>query len=147
MDERTLRRRLSALFRAQRLAVVATATEGAPYTSLVAFYSTPDLRSIVFATLRSTSKYRNLSKEPRVSVLVDDRDNTPGDIAGAVTASAMGRAGEVRRGRARMSRLFLKKHPYLAGFLRSRDCALICVRPERYIFVDRFQEATVLEMD
>jgi nitroimidazol reductase NimA-like FMN-containing flavoprotein (pyridoxamine 5'-phosphate oxidase superfamily) len=147
MDEKTLKRRLSALLRAQRLAVVATAAQGAPYTSLVAFYSTPDLRSIVFATMRATSKYRNLRSEPRVSVLVDDRDNTPGDIAGAVTASAIGRASEVGRGRARLERLFLRKHPYLAGFLRSPGCALICVRPERYVFVDRFQEVSVLEMD
>jgi len=146
MDERTLKRRLSALFRAQRLAVVATVTEGAPYTSLVAFYSTPDLRSIVFATMRSTNKYQNIKREPRVCVLVDDRGNTPEDIARAVTASAMGRAGEVRRGQARLRRLFLKKHPYLAGFLRSPGCALICVRPERYIFVNRFQEVSVLEM-
>ena len=146
MDERTLRRRLRALLKAQRLAVVATATEGAPYTSLVAFCSTPDLRSIVFATMRDTKKFRNLRSEPRVSVLVDDRGNTPGDIAGAVTASAMGRAAESGRGRARLERLFLKKHPYLAGFLRSPGCALVVVRAERYIFVDRFQEVSVLEI-
>jgi len=64
-----------------------------------------------------------------------------------VTASAIGRASEVGRGRARLERLFLRKHPYLAGFLRSPGCALICVRPERYVFVDRFQEVSVLEMD
>ena len=147
MDERTLRRRLRALLKAQRLAVVATATEGAPYTSLVAFYSMPDLRSIVFATLRSTTKYQNLRREPRVSVLVDDRDNSPRDISGAVTVSALGRAAEVKRGRERLGRLFLEKHPYLAGFLRSPGCALVVVRAERYIFVDRFQEVSVLEMD
>jgi nitroimidazol reductase NimA-like FMN-containing flavoprotein (pyridoxamine 5'-phosphate oxidase superfamily) len=141
-----LRRRLGILLGSQRLAVVATIGEGAPYTNLVAFCTTPDLCKIVFATMRSTSKYRNLLANPSVSVLVDDRGNSPSDIVDAVTVSATGRAGEAGRDRALLQRLFLKKHPYLADFVRSPDCALICVRPERYVFVSRFQEVSVLEI-
>lgn len=147
MKRGALKRRLGALLGSQLLAVVATIGQGAPYTNLVAFCATPDLRKIVFATLRATSKYRNLSANPSVSLLIDDRGNSPSDIVDAVTVSAMGQAREAGRDRAVLQRLFLKKHPYLADFVSSPYCALICVRPKRYVFVSRFQEASVLEMD
>ena len=146
MKKSALKRRLGALLCSQRLAVVATIGQGAPYTNLVAFCTTPDLGKIVFATMRSTSKYRNLLANPSVSVLVDDRGNSPSDIVDAVTVSATGRAGEAGRDLAKLLAMFLKKHPYLAGFARSPDCALIVVRPKRYVFISRFQEASVLEL-
>lgn len=144
MDEAKLRRRLKELMETQRLAVVATIGRGAPYTSLVAFASTPDLKKLVFATLRSTSKYKNIIKHPRVSVLVDDRGNSPSDIVAAVTVSAIGRASEPKSGRELLRRLFIEKHPYLADFVASPDCALVCVRPEKYLFVSRFRDVAVI---
>jgi len=144
MDEAKLRQRLRGLMETQRLAVVATIGKGAPYTSLVAFASTTDLKKLVFATLRSTSKYKNLKKDPQVSVLVDDRGNSPSDIVSAVTVSAIGKAFEPKSGRKGLERLFLDKHPYLADFVASPDCALICVRPEKYLFVSRFQDVAII---
>jgi len=55
-----LKRNLRKLLRSQLLAVLSTQNQGQPYASLVAFASSDDLKSLYFATSRSTRKYANL---------------------------------------------------------------------------------------
>jgi general stress protein 26 len=52
--------RIRELFKSQKLAVLATNNESHPYCNLVAFAETSDCKSLIFATNRNTSKYRNL---------------------------------------------------------------------------------------
>jgi hypothetical protein len=42
---------------------------------------------------------------------------------------------------------FARKHPQLSDFLALPDTALIRVRVRRYILIERFQEATVFDME
>ncbi|MEJ2188824.1 MAG: pyridoxamine 5'-phosphate oxidase family protein, partial [Acidobacteriota bacterium] len=81
---------LRELLQGQLLGVLGTQHHGAPYTSLVAFTAIDDTRVLLFATSRSTRKFRNLQMEPRASLLIDNRDNTPGDFADAAAATAVG---------------------------------------------------------
>ncbi|MDO8834221.1 MAG: pyridoxamine 5'-phosphate oxidase family protein, partial [Vicinamibacterales bacterium] len=55
---RTIRRLLDG----QRYGVLCTQGQGQPYGSLVAYATTPDLDSAVFATQKATRKYRLLSE-------------------------------------------------------------------------------------
>ena len=86
---------LRELFRHQRLGVLSTHNHGQPYTSLVAFNSSEDLKCLYFATTRSTRKYANLSADPRVAMLIDNRSNSASDFKRAVAVTATGIAGEV----------------------------------------------------
>jgi hypothetical protein len=52
--------RLKVMNSIQRHAVLATVSDGQPYTSLVAFAMTTNMTSLVFATPRQTAKYRNI---------------------------------------------------------------------------------------
>ncbi len=47
------------LFHNQKLAVLSTSLSGHPYTTLVGFAATEDLRRIIFATTRATRKFAN----------------------------------------------------------------------------------------
>lgn len=78
------------LLESQKLAVLATHGQGQPYTSLVAFASSTDLREIYFATSRSTRKYDNVTANPKVSLLVDNRSNDVSDFHLAMAATALG---------------------------------------------------------
>lgn len=80
------------LFRFQRLAVLATQREGQPFTNLVAFAATDDLKHLAFATTRATRKYANLAADSQVAMLVDNRRNQISDFenAAAVTAISSG---------------------------------------------------------
>ena len=83
-----LRGVLRTLFDGQRLAVLATHSEGQPYCSLVAFVPSDDLRDLVFATTRATRKFANMQGDERVALLVDSRSNCDEDFHRAVAATA-----------------------------------------------------------
>ncbi|MBF0327536.1 MAG: pyridoxamine 5'-phosphate oxidase family protein [Nitrospirae bacterium] len=73
---------LSRLFlfnRKQLHAVLATVSGNEPYTSLVAYAVTPDMKGLVFATPSATRKFRNLMKNTKVSLLIDSRSGTAGN--------------------------------------------------------------------
>jgi nitroimidazol reductase NimA-like FMN-containing flavoprotein (pyridoxamine 5'-phosphate oxidase superfamily) len=129
------------LLNSQRLAVLSTQMSGRPYSNLIAFAATDDLKEILFATTRATRKFSNLTAEPRVSLLIDNRSNQETDFGEASAVTVLGTAEEVL-GSERESylQLFLKKHPYLEEFVTAPTCALIRVKVEKFIMVTQFQE-------
>lgn len=137
---------LKNLLGSERLAVLATQMQGRPYTSLVAFVASEDLRRIVFVTPRATTKYRNLSREPGVSVLIDSRTHSTEDFATAAAVTALGEGAELAEEVAGPTiERFLLKHPHLEVFVRSPSTAICSVAVEKYYLVTRFQH--VVEMD
>jgi nitroimidazol reductase NimA-like FMN-containing flavoprotein (pyridoxamine 5'-phosphate oxidase superfamily) len=74
MDQQT-RERLTDLFDSQLIAVLGTSSDDDPYTCLVGFKFTSDLKNLIFATMRNRLKYRQISSNPRVSLIIDDRKN------------------------------------------------------------------------
>ena len=83
------------LLASQRLAVLSTQTQGQPYSNLVAFAVTPDLKYLLFATTRATRKFANLLADSRVSLLLDNRTNEEADFAEAAALTVLGQAWEV----------------------------------------------------
>jgi nitroimidazol reductase NimA-like FMN-containing flavoprotein (pyridoxamine 5'-phosphate oxidase superfamily) len=135
-----VKRDLRNLLRSQPLAVLATQNQGQPYASLVAFASSNDLKSLYFATTRSTRKYANLSGDSRVAMLVDNRSNKVSDFRWAMAATATGTAEEVDpRERERTLDRYLEKHPHLSDFVHSPTCAFCKIRVQTFFVVTRFQ--------
>jgi len=138
---------LREIFESQRSAALATQQEGQPYLSLMAFAATPDLKQLIVATERHTRKYANLMAEPRVALLIDNRNNVPADTEEAVAVTVLGRAAEAHPAeRACLLTLFLAKHPHLETFVTSPTCALITVRVHTYFVVQHFQEVQEVRM-
>jgi nitroimidazol reductase NimA-like FMN-containing flavoprotein (pyridoxamine 5'-phosphate oxidase superfamily) len=136
------------LLHSQKLAALATHREGQPYGSLVSFVSTEDMKQIVFATTRSTRKYENLTADPRVAMLIDNRSNRDADIHEATAVTATGRAEELAGEEKELFlRLYLDKHPYLRDFVTSPTCALLRIQVQTYYLVNRFQEVTELHAE
>jgi nitroimidazol reductase NimA-like FMN-containing flavoprotein (pyridoxamine 5'-phosphate oxidase superfamily) len=129
------------LLHTQRLAVLSTQMSGRPYSNLVAFAATSDLKDILIATTRATRKYANVIAEPRVSLLIDDRSNKETDFGETSAVTVLGTAAEVQgQQREQYLQIYLQKHPYLMEFVCAPTCALIKVKVERFIMVTRFQE-------
>jgi nitroimidazol reductase NimA-like FMN-containing flavoprotein (pyridoxamine 5'-phosphate oxidase superfamily) len=122
------------LLTSQRFAVIATESEGQPYSNLVAFAEADNLRSLLFVTGRDTKKYSNTIASKRVAVLVDNRTNQPSDLDKAVAVTALGTIEEVSTDyRGYLSAIYLSKHPQLEDFLRKPSNALMRVAVTDYI--------------
>ena len=135
------------LFSSQSLAVLATYGDGQTYGSLVAFAATDDLKSLVFATTRTTRKYDNLIRHPRIALVMDNRSNQEADFHQAMAVTATGTVTEAGPSeRNRLLSLYLSKHPYLKEFVASPTCALLRVDVDTYIVVSRFQNVMELHI-
>lgn len=136
--------RLEVMDRTQRHAVLATVSDGQPYTSLVAFAMTPDMKQAVFATPRNTAKYRNILANNRVALLIDTRSNTDASYMKSEAVTVIGTARPVRRGRKReeLSGILIRKHPALRKFVLATTTAVIVVEAERCLHTGSFQEVS-----
>ena len=129
------------LFLTQRFAVLATDEHGQPFASLMAFAASEDLRHIVVLTDRATRKFANLKANPRVALLIDDRENKGSDTQESVAVTAVGEAREMAPTEgAPLLELSLAPPPYLADFAASPGCAVIRVKVKSYLLVSRFQK-------
>ena len=146
MDEKKLKNLIQQLLEHQRFAVIATETNQQPYTNLVAFASTPDLRVFVFATKRNTQKYLNINENNRIAILIDNRENTPTDLTNAITITALGTAREVQDRIEEYRDLLLQKHPDLLGFLNDPACALIEIQVTTYQIIQKFEQMHILHI-
>jgi nitroimidazol reductase NimA-like FMN-containing flavoprotein (pyridoxamine 5'-phosphate oxidase superfamily) len=90
--------RLRILNSLEHHAVLSTEANGRPYTLLAAYAMTPDMKGLVFATPRKTSKYNNLLKNRNVSLLIDSRSQTDGDYMETEAMTLLGAAMPIRRG-------------------------------------------------
>jgi nitroimidazol reductase NimA-like FMN-containing flavoprotein (pyridoxamine 5'-phosphate oxidase superfamily) len=137
--------RLKRLDRMQRHAVLATTGRNGPHASLVAFVLTKDREGIVFATPAATTKYLNIIKDSRVSLLIDSRENSRKDYLEAEAMTVFGRAREIDDGPrwAELATLLASKHRELESFVAAPTTALMCVTIQRCVHVGRFQEMTV----
>ena len=144
-DRPSLWKMVRELMSSQQLAVLATDLGAGPYCSLVGFVASSDLKSLFFATTRSTRKYQNMMANPCVSMLIDSRSNREADFHQAIAVTAIGRAEEaVKKPGSSFVRRYLAKHPHLRDFVLSPSCALFRVRVEKYVVVRRFQEVCEL---
>ena len=146
-DPSKLQAFLNELFESQNLAVIGTVQEQQPFTNLVAFAATKDLKQLVFVTPRATRKFANLGNNPKVAMTIDNRQNVISDFSEAAAVMAIGTAREVTGPeREPLLALYLAKHPELKGFACAPSCALVSVEVTKYDIVRRFQSVVELRM-
>ena len=126
----------------ESFAVLATQSAGQPYTSLIGFATSRDLKYLVFATPRQTRKFTLLQENPNVSLLIDNRAH---QLKSLNQLSALTVTGQVTlpsdtEDIKKWRELLIQKHPYLDTFIRSETTALVVVEVLRYFYVRRFQE-------
>ncbi len=139
-------RLIESLLADQRFAALATQGGEVPYTSLVAFAVTPDLRRVVFPTRAGTRKFANLEANPRVALLVDNRSNSADDYRNAAALTVIGSVRtecgpEADEGR----KLLLARHPILADFLAAPDGRIATVAVAEYLLVTNFEAVVRLD--
>jgi hypothetical protein len=128
-----IRKVIEAALQSSHFGVLATEGEGQPHASLIAITPVESCRRLVFATYRSTRKFRNLAHNGKVAILFDIGNSDRPGLQKSFVITAFGHAEEIMI-EANDSTLssHLKRHPDLGPFLKSTDCALILVTVEAY---------------
>ena len=140
MSQADARSTLRRLLDSRYVGVLATSRDDFPYANLVAFAVPENLSEIIFTTPRQTRKYANLSVNPKVSMLIDDRSNDIEDLKDAVAVTAIGTAVEMDGAeRDRCLAIYTAKHPHLHDFGHSATTAVFRITVKKYIMVSRFQ--------
>ena len=123
-------------------AVLATAHNDNPYTSLVAYAFDCREKVFVFLTPRSTTKYSNILHNHNVSLLIDTRENSENDYLSGEAYTVQGKALVLRAGKRkeRLLTTFLDKHPKLTDFSKNRNTATIAINIVQCFKVSKFQE-------
>jgi nitroimidazol reductase NimA-like FMN-containing flavoprotein (pyridoxamine 5'-phosphate oxidase superfamily) len=117
----------------QYFAVLNTIGQGLPYSNLVSFAATDDLRSLVFVTGRNTRKYRNIQDNHNISLLIDNRTNKPSDTSRAIAIAIIGTAREEIDNKSPLQDILLARHPQLRHFVEAPDNAVMLVTVQEYI--------------
>jgi len=146
-DTSALRQNVKKLCASQQLCVLATQYAGQPYSNLVAFAETGELRNLIFVTGRNTRKYTNSISNPKVAIMVDSRSNRTADFKNALAVTAIGTVEEVSGSdRDRLVDIYISKHPHLAKFVDGSDKALMKVTVTEYV-VAHFDRVQVIHID
>jgi len=129
----------------QRVGVLATQYKQAPHQSLIAYISSEDLREIFFVTPLYTRKVAAIEEDPRVALLVDNRQNVESDFDACVAVTAKGIAEPLpEQQRRSVEARYLDRHPYLEEFVTSPSCGYYRIRVQSYTLVSRFQQVEEL---
>ena len=112
---------IRSLLESESFAVLSTQGDGQPYSSLICFAYSDDLKKLVFATPVDTRKFNLIIKSDRVSILVDNRSNNPESLNQISAVTITGKASILKDNdeSQKCSQLLIKSHPYLEGFVKA----------------------------
>jgi len=129
--------------REKDMCVLATSHRDQPHCSLMAYATSEDCTELYMVTETHTTKYKNLSENPSVSLLIDTREDAGSDRP---HTRALTVEGEFKRIRDRevsqlaRSRL-LDRHPHIAEFLDQPDAEIFSIQITSFLLLDGLTEA------
>ncbi len=140
-----VRKRIDKVLESQSIAVLGTSKNDEPYSCLVGFAVSDDLRELVFATMRQRLKYKNMIANPRVTLMIDDRDAKASDFNETTSITIVGSAKDVMGSdRQKYASMLLARQPALTEFVKSEDCAVMRVTIDKIYVVSEFESVVTI---
>ncbi|UCF83972.1 MAG: pyridoxamine 5'-phosphate oxidase family protein [Desulfobacteraceae bacterium] len=136
--------KMKTLAKAKDFCVMATVSGSEPHCSLMAYVADDHCREIYMATHKNTKKYKNLKKNPSVSILIDTREEHSGARlaeAKALTIGGVLKWIEDKGKREDILGRLLKRHPHLKEFVHHSDAEILCFRITSFLLLDGLTEA------
>jgi len=139
---------MKTLLKNNSMCVLATSAEDRPHCSLMAYVADEEARTVYMVTRRSSRKYRNMERNPHVSILVDTR-TVQGDRAKIQALTVSGVFSPLHEASERASALgrIMTGHPHLASLLKQPDIEVIAVQVTSFLLLDGAVESHFETMD
>jgi nitroimidazol reductase NimA-like FMN-containing flavoprotein (pyridoxamine 5'-phosphate oxidase superfamily) len=122
---------MKALVRQKDICVLATVSQNKPHCSLMAYTTDDECREIYMVTNKLTKKYRNLTENPLVSLLIDTRDEDTGSARLKAKALTVEGAFEGIEDEARKDIIrnrLLERHPHLGTLALHPDAEVFSIK-------------------
>ena len=135
--------KMKALVKRKDICVLATVSENNPHCSLMAYVTDNDCREIYMVTNRQSTKFRNLSANPSVSLLIDTREEHTGmqrPDAQALTVSGVYQEIQDETKKTRIRSKLLEKHPHIKNLMDMPDAEVFYVKVTSFLLVDGVSE-------
>jgi nitroimidazol reductase NimA-like FMN-containing flavoprotein (pyridoxamine 5'-phosphate oxidase superfamily) len=135
--------KMKSFLKERDLCVLATCAGGKPHCSLMAYMTDETVETVFMATLRDTQKFKNVSENPQISLLVDDRGDegcTKADTQ-ALTVSGTFEPMEDPAARGAVLVRMAEKHPHLDGLLKHPEVEVLRIRLEAFLLLQGALEA------
>lgn len=130
------------------LCVLSTVSDGEPHCSLMSYVTDDDCREFYMITRPATKKYRNLTDNSAVSLLIDTREEDVGrkrrDIR-AITVNGLFRTIDGREDEAIILQKLLLRHPHLQEFAQSGDAKVFAVRARSFQLLEGVSRSSFIE--
>jgi nitroimidazol reductase NimA-like FMN-containing flavoprotein (pyridoxamine 5'-phosphate oxidase superfamily) len=142
--------KMKALVREKDTCVLATVHDDQPHCSLMSYVTDRDCTRLYMVTYRETKKFHNLAGNPKVSLLIDTREEGDGANRGAVKALTVSGTFEPivdpgERLEARNS--LLARHPHLKVFLDDPAAEVFAVRIRTFQLLDGITDSSFVAVD
>lgn len=127
------------IMRSQDMCVLATVSGNKPHCSLMAYLTDEECRTIYMITHKHTTKYRNLTANPFLSLLIDTRltDIGEGRQKGkALTVNGVFERIADSNKRFNILAKFLEKHVHLKEFAAHPDAEVLAVKIQTLQLLD-----------
>jgi len=132
---------MKALAKEKNICVLATVAGEKPYCSLMAYVTDENCEEIYMVTLRNTQKYKNLTENPAVSLLIDTREKSPRTAAKALTVEGLCAEIGSEAKRKKVQAKLLAVHPHLVGLISHSEAEILCVKIRSFLLLNGLQEA------
>lgn len=132
---------MKALAKANNTCVLATVAGGKPHCSLMAYITDENCEEIYMVTLRNTQKYRNLTKNPAVSLLIDTRQEYPRTNVKALTVDGLYAAIESKEKRKKIQAKLLSVHPHLTDFINHSEAEILRIEISSFLLLKGIADA------
>jgi len=143
-----IKKRIDRVLETQGIAVLGTSKDGEPYSCLVGFAITEDLSELVFATMRQRLKYKQMQANPRVTIMIDDRDVQNHDFNDTTSLTIVGSVEDILgQKREKYASMLLKRHPVLTEFINSADCAVMRITVDKIFIVSEFESVVKIKRE
>ena len=136
--------KMKALAQEKDICVLATVSENRPHCSLMAYATNGQCTEIYMVTHKETKKYRNLTANPQVSLLIDTREEDRSAARLKTKALTVSGVFQVEQDMARRDHIratLLEKHPHMQEFANHPDAEVFSIRIESFLLLDGLTDA------
>jgi nitroimidazol reductase NimA-like FMN-containing flavoprotein (pyridoxamine 5'-phosphate oxidase superfamily) len=136
--------KMKATVKEKDICVLATVSGNKPYCSLMAYTSNDEGTEIYMVSHKDTQKYRNLTDNPNVSLLIDTRDEDKGpkrSKARALTVSGIFREIREKERKDRIRAKLVERHPHMREFAHHPDAEVFAIKATSFLLLEGLTDA------